>query len=194
MPSATAPGRTRRGRRRAAAVLLLALVPRVWAQVPSELPPLEFLGFHPGAPLAEVAEGVGRLGGGKLQCTRAKRDHSVMECRAGFSDPVSNRPLSLWVSAVDSQSAILMVSGPVNSEQLTEWKDSLLVRFGEVGAQVQGIQWMMQWVRQGRMLRLTWRIERQEKVASISLVDGQVLDSWGKKRFGEVAKPAKAGE
>ena len=39
---------------------------------------------------------------------------------------------------------------------------------------------MMQWVRQGRMLRLTWRIERGEKVASVSLVDGRVLDAWGR--------------
>jgi hypothetical protein len=37
---------------------------------------------------------------------------------------------------------------------------------------------MMQWVRQGRMLRLTWRIEGREKTASVSLVDGRVLDQW----------------
>jgi hypothetical protein len=40
----------------------------------------------------------------------------------------------------------------------------------------------MQWVRQGRMLRLTWRIERGKKVASVSLVDGRVLDAWGRDR------------
>ena len=28
------------------------------------------------------------------------------------------------------------------------------------------------------MLRLTWRIERGEKTASVSLVDGRVLDAW----------------
>jgi hypothetical protein len=29
------------------------------------------------------------------------------------------------------------------------------------------------------MLRLTWRIEKGEKTASVSLVDGSVLDAWG---------------
>ena len=38
---------------------------------------------------------------------------------------------------------------------------------------------MMQWVRRGRMLRLTWRTERGERTASVSLVDGRVLDGWG---------------
>ena len=53
-------------------------------------------------------------------------------------------------------------------------------RYGRVGAKVQGSQWMMQWVRQGRMLRLTWRTERGERTASVSLVDGRVLDAWGR--------------
>ena len=41
---------------------------------------------------------------------------------------------------------------------------------------------MMQWVRRGRMLRLTWRAEKGAKVASVSLVDGRVLDAWGRSR------------
>ena len=45
---------------------------------------------------------------------------------------------------------------------------------------------MMQWVRQGRMLRLTWRIEKSQKLASVSLVDGRLLDDWG--------RPGKPGE
>jgi hypothetical protein len=32
------------------------------------------------------------------------------------------------------------------------------------------------------MVRLTWRVNREERVASVSLVDGQVLDSWGNNR------------
>jgi hypothetical protein len=39
---------------------------------------------------------------------------------------------------------------------------------------------MMQWVRQGRMMRLTWRVSSSERVASVSLVDGHILDSWGR--------------
>ena len=77
---------------------------------------------------------------------------------------------------------VLTLSGPVNAAQLTDWKDTLENRFGSVGARVQGTQWMMQWVRQGRMLRLTWRIEKSQKLASVSLVDGRLLDDWGKTR------------
>ena len=55
-------------------------------------------------------------------------------------------------------------------------------QYGQVGARAQGTQWMMQWVRRGRMLRLTWRQERGDKVASVSLVDGRVLDGWGRDR------------
>ena len=51
---------------------------------------------------------------------------------------------------------------------------------------------MMQWVRRGRMLRLTWRKERGDKVASVSLVDGRVLDGWGRDRARSVARPAPA--
>jgi hypothetical protein len=41
---------------------------------------------------------------------------------------------------------------------------------------------MLQWVRQGRMLRLTWRVDNNAKVASVSLVDGWILDDWGRRR------------
>jgi hypothetical protein len=41
---------------------------------------------------------------------------------------------------------------------------------------------MMQWVRRGRMLRLTWRKEGTATTASVSLVDGRVLDRWGRRR------------
>ena len=68
---------------------------------------------------------------------------------------------------------------PVSADQLDRWRQTIERRYGRVDATVQGSQWMMQWVRQGRMLRLTWRIERGEKVASVSLVDGRVLDAWG---------------
>jgi hypothetical protein len=50
---------------------------------------------------------------------------------------------------------------------------------------------MQQWVRRGRMLRLTWRLERGEKVASVSLVDGRVLDGWARGTQGHSASRTK---
>ena len=72
--------------------------------------------------------------------------------------------------------------GRVDSLQLDDWRTSLEHRYGRVGLRVQGSQSMLQWVRRGRMIRLTWRLERREQVASVSLVDGHVLDGWGRAR------------
>ena len=32
------------------------------------------------------------------------------------------------------------------------------------------------------MMRLTWRVDNNAKVASVSLIDGFVLDDWGRRR------------
>ena len=180
---AARPGEARGSRLRRLLALLACLlgVPHLGAQVVAsdDPPPLEFLGFQPGAPLNQVAATVTQLGGKPLHCDRARRDPTVSECRAEAWDPATGTQVALWLSAVDSLTTVLTVSGPVTADQLTAWKDTLQVRFGLVGARVQGTQWMMQWVRQGRMLRLTWRIEHRQKLASVSLVDGPLLDQWG---------------
>lgn len=165
------------------------------ARAQSALPPLSFLGFEAGARLDVVSQQVQALGGTGLRCDRSKRDRSVAECRATLFDPVWSRPVSLWLSSMDSASGILTLSGPVTGEQLDGWKTELESAFGGVGARVQGPQWMLQWVRQGRMMRLTWRVDNNAKVASVSLVDGFVLDDWGRRRDSEtpppVSKPAR---
>jgi hypothetical protein len=75
---------------------------------------------------------------------------------------------------------VITLSGVVAPNRLEYWRQALLDRYGAVGAKVQGSQSMLQWVRRGRMLRLTWRLEAGGKVASVSLVDGHVLDDWGR--------------
>jgi hypothetical protein len=175
-------------------VLLALLASAAFRGVAQEpLPPLSFLGFEAGARLDAVSQQVQALGGTGLRCDRSRRDRSVSECRATLFDPVWSRPVSLWLSAMDSATGVLTLSGPVTGEQLDGWKTELESAFGGVGARVQGPQWMLQWVRQGRMLRLTWRIDNNVKVASVSLVDGWILDDWGRSRdFGPIApKPAK---
>lgn len=151
----------------------------------ARLPPLRFLGIEVGLPLAELGQEVTALGGSALRCDRSRRDPSVHECRGSVLSPGSGQPLALWASVIDSATGILTLSGPVTGAQLDEWKTVLVTDYGTVGAQVQGSQWMMQWVRQGRMIRLTWRIEKGAKVVSVSLVDGRVLDAWGRRRFGD---------
>jgi hypothetical protein len=164
-------------------VLITAAPTRAVAQ-DALLPPLRFLGIEVGLRLVELGREVTLLGGRTLHCDRSRRDPSVRECRASVLSPGSGRPLALWASVIDSATGVLTLSGPVTGMQLDEWKTALETDYGTVDAQVQGSQWMMQWVRQGRMIRLTWRIENGAKVASVSLVDGRVLDAWGRRRFG----------
>jgi hypothetical protein len=143
---------------------------------------LEFHGFRAGAHLAELQRLLRSLDGGVLRCDRAKADRRVSECRAALDDPALGGPVSLWISAIDSVAGVITISGGVAPDQLDRWREAVERRYGRVDASVQGSQWMMQWVRRGRMLRLTWRIERGERTASVSLVDGRVLDRWGRGR------------
>jgi hypothetical protein len=167
-------------------VLLLGLLAWVRSVSASALPAdtaaLEFQGFRAGARLNEIDSLVRSLGGSRFRCDRAKADRHVMECRAVITDPELGGSVRLWVSAMDSVAGVITLSSVVTADRLAAWRESIERRYGRVDAQVQGTQWMMQWVRHGRMLRLTWRIEKGEKTASVSLVDGPVLDAWGRGR------------
>ena len=146
--------------------------------------PLEFHGFRAGARLDELQALIRSLDGGRLRCDRAKADRRVAECRAIVNSAELGGAVNLWVSAVDSVASVITLSSGVGADRLDRWRQAIERRYGQVDAKVQGSQWMMQWVRRGRMLRLTWRVERGEKVASVSLVDGRVLDAWGGNRGG----------
>ena len=83
------------------------------------------------------------------------------------------------MSALDSAAGVITLSAPVDPATLRTWRDQLTRRYGAVETTTQGSQKMMQWIRRGRMLRLTWRPEGDGTTASVSLVDGRVLDRWG---------------
>jgi hypothetical protein len=151
---------------------------------------LEFLGYRAGARLDELSAQLRRMGGGPLRCRRSRVDRRVMECRGALREPELGGAVELWVSAIDSAAGVITLSGMVAPEQLDRWRQALQDRYGLVGSRVQGTQRMLQWVRRGRMLRLTWRLERSGKVASVSLVDGRVLDDWGRARPSPATRPA----
>jgi hypothetical protein len=150
--------------------------------VPSDTSRLEFLGFHAGARLEDLDSRLRRLGGPALRCRRSRIDPRVTECRATLDRPEFAVPVDLWVSAIDSVAGVLTISARLREEQLDRWRRYLQDHYGVVGPKIQGSQRMLQWVRQGRMLRLTWRLEGLGKAASVSLVDGRVLDDWGRSR------------
>ena len=164
-----------------ASLLLVFALPGagVAAIVPDTLP-LEFLGFRAGARLEDLALHLRSTGGGKMRCRQSKVDRRVRECRAALNGQQLAGAGELWVSAMDSVAGVITVSGILAPAQLEGWREALETRYGRVRVRAQGGQSMLQWVRRGRMLRLTWRLERGEKVASVSLVDGRVLDGWGR--------------
>jgi len=149
---------------------------------PQDTSALQFHGFRAGARLDELDGLIRRLDGGRLRCNRAKRDRRVSECRGTVQDSAMGGAVKVWVSAIDSVAGVITLSAGVAGETLDRWRQGIESRYGRVAAKAQGTQWMMQWVRRGRMLRLTWRTDRGERTASVSLVDGRVLDEWGRKR------------
>ena len=159
---------------------LFMLVPAALAaQAAPATDPLTVFGIKAGAPVRVVAETIADRDGGNLRCDRSKVDTRVEECRATVSVPEAAEPLELWMSAVDSVTSVLTIAGNLAPDELDQLRSSLERRYGRVNAKAQNSQWMMQWVRQGRMLRLTWRVEKGQKLASVSLVDGPLLDQWG---------------
>jgi hypothetical protein len=172
-----------------AATLLLALVFAAPASparamttaITQDTSALRFHRYRAGARLDEL-DRVIRGNGGRLRCDRAKRDRRVMECRGTVSDSALGVPVEVWVSAIDSVSGVLTLSAELDGETLDRWRRRIEASYGRVSIRFQGSQRMMQWVRRGRMLRLTWRTERGKRTASVSLVDGRVLDGWGANR------------
>lgn len=163
-------------------LLSLALIPaHPSASMAQDTSALRFRGFRAGATLGQLDAIVRRSGGSALGCDRARRDPRVSECRAALEDSAAGR-VEVWVSAMDSAAGVITLSASLDSTTLGTWRRELEQRYGRVGVKRQGGQSMMQWVRRGRMLRLTWRTERGELAASVSLVDGRVLDAWGTER------------
>src|SRR3954471_2775691 len=151
---------------------------------------LEFLGFRAGARLEELNLRV-RNSSGSLRCRQSRSDRRVSECRGALPQGEREPRVDVWVSAIDSLAGVMTLSGKVDSAQLGNWQDTLQSRYGKVVTRVQGTQRMLQWVRRGRMIRLTWRVEAGTQVASVSLVDGRVLDNWGRSSsIGRSQEPA----
>ena len=129
-----------------------------------------------------VAETIADRAGGNLRCERSKVDTRVEECRATVTVPEAAEPLELWMSAVDSVTSVLTVAGNLAPDELDQLRSSLERRYGRVDAKAQNSQWMMQWVRKGTMIRLTWRAQQGAKATSVALIDGNVLDAWTARR------------
>ena len=163
------------------ALVCLAVPARAQVAAP-DTTPLTFVDIPAGASLASLSSRMATLGANPLRCVRSSRDRSVTECRGAFRQRGSPGAVEVWLSAIDSLAGIITFAHSGSSDRLNEWRGDLERRYGVVPTQVQGAQRMKQWVRRGRMIRLTWRREAEGTAVSVSLVDGRVLDGWGAKQ------------
>jgi len=147
---------------------------------------LSFYGFRAGVSLASTDAQVRLLLGAGLSCQRSKADPQLQECRATVTDPVAERPVSIWLAAIDSLTGVVTVSATLPTGDFVRWRDEIEATYGPQPATVQGSQGMVQWIRGTQMLRLTWRAGAGRVETSVSLVDGPVLDGW---TLGEGASP-----
>ena len=176
---------------RGAALALLALYPAPLTPAFAQGPPLAFFGFRAGAPLADTDAQVRLLLGPGLACQRSQADRRLQDCRATIADPVANTPVSIWLAAIDSLTGVLTVSATLQGADLMRWRDELEAVYGVRPATMDGPQGMVQWIRGTQMLRLTWRYAPGRIQASVSLVDGPVLDGWNLRATdsARIAKP-----
>lgn len=154
------------------AALLAATVvfpPRAPAQEP-----VEFLGFRPGASQASTGQVV-RSQGGRWSCRRSTMDARFSECQ-GRVAPEGEPALVLIASLVRDSVAVLLLSGTVRETDLQRWQAELDRRIGPATTRQSQGQTIRQWIRSRRMIRITARTEGGTRVASVSLVDGVLLD------------------
>ena len=163
---------------RGAALALFALSSAPPTPAFAQGPPLAFFGFRAGVPLADTDAQVRLLLGPGLSCRRSQADRRLQDCRATIADPVANTPVSIWLAAIDSLTGVLTVSATLQGADLLRWRDELEAVYGVRAATMDGPQGMVQWIRATQMLRLTWRYAPGRIQASVSLVDGPVMDGW----------------
>jgi hypothetical protein len=136
--------------------------------------PLQFLGFRPGSSRAEAESTVTRLAGG-WRCAASSVDPRFTECRGTVRSP-AGAELALTGSLVSGRLAILLLSAPVSDAEAAGWVVDLATRYGRVEpVHRQGLE-TWQWVRRRQMIRITAGNDQGQRVVSVSLVDGPLLD------------------
>ncbi|MGH7733461.1 MAG: hypothetical protein ACREOE_07145, partial [Gemmatimonadales bacterium] len=171
---------------------LLALVAASLVAQARPVVSFEFLGFRPGMPRAAIDTAAHAAGADSLHCVVSAADHRIGECRASLSNADADRTVDLWLSTVDDTASILTLSALLSTPRLDRWRDFLVARYGAATPRHRGPVTMLQWTSDRRMLRLSWRSKGRGFDASVSMVDGRVLDGWGNHRTESVPPGAGA--
>ena len=139
---------------------------------------LSFLGFQGGQSRDQLQTHAREAGRGEISCLSATSDLRLSECRGGLPELDSGRSVDVWAALIDDHVAVLTLSSRLSEARLRRWRELLEGRYGPVPERHQGPMYMLQWVRHGQMLRLSWRTKGREFEVSASLTDGPLLDGW----------------
>jgi hypothetical protein len=129
-------------------------------------------------PLADTDAQVRLLLGDGLACRRSVVDPRLQDCRATITDPLTGGPAAIWLAAIDSTTGVVTIAATLTSAAFARWREELESVYGREPATARGAHGMVQWIRGTQMLRLSWRDADGRLEASVSLVDGPVLDGW----------------
>lgn len=111
--------------------------------------------------------------GAALRCQRTPEPR-LEACSAEAT--LDGQAAVVTVSLVDGLIGIALVSARLQAEQIADWHATLVGAYGDAAPQRRPGQESFQWIRSRQMLRLTVRREPTGLVASVSLVDGRLLD------------------
>lgn len=141
----------------------------------SRAPALQLMGLEPGIEQRELKERVAKLGG-SLNCRNSARDSRFAECTAGLTKTPDGRPWQLLASLIQDSAAVILVSVGSSAPEVARLREALAEELGRPNLRRQADQEAYEWVRAGRMMRLTARSEAGRVTMSVSLVEGSLLD------------------
>lgn len=141
------------------------------AQAPTG--PLEFFGLRPGMSGTEATRVLAEREA-TLRC-HSTAEARIQSCSAQLLDPDAGW-LAVTLSLVDGDLAIGLVAATLTPVQTARWYEWLTSRYGTTEVYRRPGLESFQWIRAGQMLRLTVRRESGGLMASVSLVDGALLD------------------
>ena len=142
------------------------------------LPPLSFLGFRAGMPVAQAVAMIDSIRG-ELTC-RPSSDPRIRECTGFIPEQGVARPLAVLISSVNDSAAVIVLSGTPPADLARTWIEDLTIAFGQPGfSAAPASQHTWQWVRRGRMLRVIVRNPGDTLETSVTLTHGPLLDGLG---------------
>jgi hypothetical protein len=138
-------------------------------------PSLTVAGLETGVERGQLESRVAELGG-RLECKGSAVDRRFAECSAVLKRAPDGRHWNLLASMVDGNAAILLLTAPFDAPRLTAFREELTQALGRPNLNSRGGQDSFEWVRAGRMLRLTSRHQGGRLEVAVSLVEGRLLD------------------